>query len=71
MTHEVLSATYVVSDRVVDQIRLSLEYLWGLPPEIIPEDNDSLVQFWVEMVLDSTMDDEHAVLIDMDEVDHG
>jgi len=70
MTDMSFQATYIVSDEIVDQIRLSLEHIWWAAPEDIPEDNEKAVQFWVDVVLDSTIDNEHEVLLDMDEVDY-
>ena len=64
-----IEATYKVRTDagICEQIRKVLIHLDSMPVDEIPEDNAELVQYWVELILDNQIDNDHERLWEIGE----
>ena len=62
-------ATYRVlkSEGACEQIRKVLLHLDSMPVDDIPEDNKELLQYWVNLVLDNQIENDHERLWEIGE----
>ena len=64
-----IHATYQVrtDTGICEQIRKVLIHLDSMPVDEIPDDDAELVQYWVELILDNQIDNDHERLWEIGE----
>jgi hypothetical protein len=70
-TYIVVEYKIALGRGICQQIRKAMRHIWDMDPDEIPEDNEALVEYWMNSVLDNTIDNDHEQLWEVGEQGRG